>query len=82
MTREQIETAVFQALRRVAPESDPERLPKDRDLREELDVDSMDFLSFVTALHELVGVDIPERDYPRLYTLAGALAYLFEHVSR
>ena len=36
----------------------------------------MDFLNFVLALHERLGVDIPEADYPHLYTLDGAIAYL------
>ena len=45
-------------------------------LREELDIDSMDFLNFVIALHETLGIDIPEAEYPRLVTLDGAVAYL------
>ncbi len=36
----------------------------------------MDFLNFITALHEALGVDIPEADYPRLATLAGCIEYL------
>jgi len=46
------------------------------DLRDAIDLDSMDFLNFVIALHERTGVDIPEADYPRLRTLDGAIAYL------
>jgi acyl carrier protein len=36
----------------------------------------MDFLNFVLALHQRLGVEIPETDYPQLYTLDGAVAYL------
>jgi len=43
-----------------------------------LDIDSMDFLNFVVALHEKLGVDIPETDYPQLMTLDGAIQYLSE----
>ena len=41
-----------------------------------LDIDSMDFLNFVTAIHHRLGVDIPEIDYPKLVTLDGAVHYL------
>lgn len=78
MTREHVRAALLQALRRVAPESDPSSVRADGDLRDQLDIDSMDFLTFISALHELLGVEIAERDYPRLYTLAGALEYLSE----
>jgi hypothetical protein len=36
----------------------------------------MDFLNFMISVHERTGIDVPERDYPRLGTLAGALGYL------
>jgi acyl carrier protein len=72
----QIRDVVVAALRRVAPESDPTTLPAGALLREELDLDSMDFLNFVLGLHERLGVEIPEADYPKLYTLDGAVEYL------
>ena len=36
----------------------------------------MDFLNFILALHQRLGIDIPEADYPHLYSLDGAVAYL------
>ena len=45
-------------------------------LQEELDLDSINFLDFVGAIHDRTGVDIPERDYPQVSTLDGCLAYL------
>jgi acyl carrier protein len=68
--------AVLAALHRVAPEADAAALRGDQPLREELELDSMDFLGFVIALHESLGVDVPEIDYPRLFTLDGAVRYL------
>ena len=50
------------------------------DLREALDIDSMDFLNFVTAIHHRLGVEIPEIDYPKLVTLDGAVAYIAAHL--
>ena len=60
----------------IAPEADFAILSGSEDLREALDLDSMDFLNFVIALHERTGIDIPESDYPKLRTLDGAIAYL------
>jgi len=60
----------------IAPEADFGALSGAEDLREALDLDSMDFMNFVVALHERTGIDIPEADYPKLWTLDGAIAYL------
>jgi acyl carrier protein len=78
MTRDEIRAAVLEALGRIAPEADLSSLRADVAIREQLDVDSMDLLNFVTAIHEALGVDIPEADYPRLATLAGCVEYVAE----
>jgi acyl carrier protein len=72
----EVRAAVLAALRRVAPEAEPARLRGNLPLREELELDSMDFLSFVIGLHERLGVEVPEADYPRLLTLDDAVRYL------
>jgi acyl carrier protein len=71
--------AVAHVLGQIAPEADIDAVPADADLTEELDLDSMDFLNFVTGLLEETGVDVPERDYPLLQTLDGSVRYLVEH---
>jgi acyl carrier protein len=76
MTAAEIRDAVLSILGGIAPEVDPASVRPDADLREELDIDSMDFLRFVVGLHDRLGVDVPESDYPRIRTLAGAVAYL------
>jgi acyl carrier protein len=76
MTEDELRKAVLDTLGDIAPEADLGALPPDKDLREELDIDSMDFLNFVIALHEKLGVDIPEADYPKLVTVDGAVGYL------
>ena len=78
MIEAELRQIVLDTLGDIAPEADLQTLPPDKDLREELDIDSMDFLNFVIALHEKVGVDIPESDYPQLATFDGAVAYLRE----
>ena len=60
----------------IAPEIDMNSIDPAADLRDALDIDSMDFLNFVTAIHRRLGIEIPEIDYPRLRTLDGAVSYL------
>lgn len=76
MTADQVRQAVVEALTTIAPEITPASIVPGVSFRDQLDLDSMDFLNFVLALHDRLGVDIPEADYPRLYTLDEAVAYL------
>jgi acyl carrier protein len=76
MTDEELKSVVFDALKRIAPETDPSKVNGGVDLREELDLDSMDFLNFVVELHERLHIDIPESEYRGLYTLDGCLKEL------
>ena len=69
-------STICDILASIAPEADFTALAGGEDLRDSLDLDSMDFLNFVIALHEQTGVDIPEADYPKLRTLDGAVSYL------
>lgn len=76
MTPDQIRATVLRVLCAIAPEADPEHLDPDVTFREQLDIDSMDLLNFVIALHKELGVEIPERDYPKLASLQGCVDYL------
>jgi acyl carrier protein len=67
---------VFYVLSGIAPEADFNTLSEQAELRDELDLDSMDFLNFIAGLHERTGIDIPEAEYPKLFTLEGAVTYL------
>ena len=71
-----IRTVVREELNNIAPEVDLATIDPAADLRDALDIDSMDFLNFVIAVHQRLGVDIPEIDYPKLVTIDGAIAYL------
>ena len=76
MTRDEIRATVLRALGEIAPEADLATLEPDVPFRDQLDLDSMDFLNFVIALHAALDVDIPEADYPKLATLDGCVDYL------
>ena len=64
------------ALRSVVPDADVDGLDPDEPLRDALELDSLDFLSFVEDLGARSGVQIDEDDYPQLQTLAACLRFL------
>ena len=78
----ELRAAVLATLRRIAPEVEPALLRPDAPLRDQVDLDSMDWLNFLVALHGRLGVDIPEADYRKLVTLDDLLAYLAARAPR
>ena len=76
MSEDEIRSLVLEALAAIAPEADLGSLDPREDLREQLEIDSMDLLNLVIGVHERTGVEIPEADYPKLVTLDSAVAYL------
>ncbi len=76
MERETLRKLVLSTLRTIAPEVDESTLAADRPLRQQVDLDSMDWLNFLVGLHAQLRVDIPEPDYARLRTLDNLLDYL------
>lgn len=76
MNTNDIRVLVIAELGNIAPETDAATIDADADLRDALDIDSLDFLNFVAALHKKTGVNVPEPDYARLLTLNKAVAYL------
>ena len=76
MNQAEAKDLIIDVLAGIAPEADFAALPGKAQLRDELDLDSMDFLNFVAALHERAKIDISEADYPKLFTLDGAVSYL------
>jgi len=77
----QLRQTVFAALQGIAPEVEPDTLRGDRPLRDEVDLDSMDWLRFLAALHQRLGVNIPEADYQQLTTMNVLLAYLQQRLA-
>jgi acyl carrier protein len=76
MTEIDIRQAVAEVLAGIAPEADLATVGDNEDLREALDLDSMDFFNFVVGLHQRTGIAIPEADTPKLHSLSGIVAYL------
>jgi acyl carrier protein len=80
MNKQQLRQQVVEELQQVAPELDAETLRGDRPLRDEVDLDSMDWLRFLSALHRRFAVNIPEADYQQLDSLDALVGYLHQRL--
>jgi acyl carrier protein len=69
-------TAVVAQLARIAPEADLDLLDPAADLRQEIDLDSMDFLGLLEGLAKSTGVNVPEADYDKVRSLDELVAYV------
>ena len=75
-TAEQIRQTFFDVLGAIAPEAEPDTIDPGKPLRDQVDLDSMDWLNVIIRLHEILGIEIPEADYAELTTLDSTVAYL------
>ena len=76
MNETEIKTRVIAIIKSIAPEIEEGELRADRPLRDQIDLDSMDWLNVLVAVNEKLHVDIPEADYGKLVTLDNLVAYL------
>lgn len=76
MTPRQARDLAARSLEKAAPDIDASAVGGDTDLREDLGLDSLDFLGFVEGLSDAADLRIDEDDYPELATLDGCVAYL------
>ena len=75
MNRDELRSAILDALTGIAPEIDAAALAPEKPLRDQVDLDSADWLNFLLALHARLGIDIPDVDAARLTTLEKVLDY-------
>jgi acyl carrier protein len=76
MNHSEIRARVLDVLARIAPDIEPGTIGADTDLREQMEIDSLDFVNFTAALHKSFGVEVPDSDFRELQTLDGCVAYL------
>ena len=76
MTTDDARDVLARLLHRIAPDADLTGADEAALLQDELDLDSMDFLNLITALEDEVGVTVPERDYPKVASIAGFVTYV------
>jgi acyl carrier protein len=76
MTREDISDAIIEIINDILPDGDCSGVDPDQRLRDQLELDSMDFLDIVMELRKQYKVEVPESDYPKLATLNSCIEYL------
>jgi len=76
LSETELRDTVLRVLNGIAPEVEPASIDPAKILRDQIDIDSVDFLNFVIGLHKELGIEIPEADAPKLGTLNGCVAYL------
>lgn len=81
MNAARIKAAVYNVLKRIAPEFDFETLAPDDNIRTVLDIDSFDCLNFFIGINEELGVEVPESDYGQLVTLSEIVNYLSARIN-
>lgn len=76
MTEDQVKQIVIDIIAEIAPDEDTSNIKPEVKLREQLDLDSMDFLDIVMELRKQHSIEVPEADYPELASLDSCAAYL------
>ncbi|MGA1875863.1 MAG: acyl carrier protein [bacterium] len=76
MTKRDIETSLINIISEIVPDEDLSNLDGDARIRDQIELDSMDFLDIIMELRKRYKVEIPEEDYPRLATMNGCIEYL------
>ena len=77
MDKEQVKQVVLDIIAEIAPDEDLSDVKPDVRLRDQLDLDSMDFLDIVMELRKKHGIEVPEADYRELESLDSSAEYLF-----
>ncbi len=76
MTREEIKNAIIEIIEEIAPDEDLSTLKDEEVIRDQIELDSMDFLDIVMELRKRYKVEVPEEDYPELASIKGCVDYL------
>ena len=76
MTKEEIREAIYDIISEIVPDEDLSNLEDNQTIRDQIELDSMDFLDIVLELRKRYKADVPEEDYPKLATINGCVEYL------
>lgn len=76
MTEDQVKQIVIDIIEEIAPDEDTSGIKPEVNLRDQMDLDSMDFLDIVMELRKQHGIEVPEEDYPKLASLDSCAEYL------
>ena len=81
MTEDQVKQIVIDIINEIAPDEDTSGIKSEVNLRDQMDLDSMDFLDIVMELRKRYGVQVPEDDYKELGSLESCGTYLHPHMA-
>jgi acyl carrier protein len=76
MKAEDIRAMIVEVIHQIVPDEDVSNLKGDVRIRDQIEMDSMDFLDIMMELRKRYGIKVPEEDYMKLSTLDGSVAYL------
>jgi len=76
MTKEEVKTSLLNIISEIVPDEDVMNLEQNTSIRDQIDLDSMDFLDIIMELRKKYQVEIPEEDYPELATMNSSVTYL------
>lgn len=82
MTADGIRQAILEIIRDILPDEDLDGLAPDKTFREQINLDSMDFLDIVMELRKRYSIEVPEKDYPNLATMDSSVGYLLPKMER
>jgi acyl carrier protein len=78
MKEEDIRKTIFSLLKNIAPDTEPENLKPEDNIRKTLMIDSFDYLQFIVGIDEQFGIQTPEEDYGKVETLAELISYIHQ----
>lgn len=76
MNENEIKSVIVQLLKNIAPDTNPELLKPDDNIRQTLEIDSFDYLQFIVGLDEKLGTNIPEEDYGKIQKMGELVGYV------
>lgn len=82
MTADGIRQAILEIIRDILPDEDLDGLAPDKTFREQINLDSMDFLDIVMELRKRYSIEVPEKDYPNLASMDSSVGYLLPKMER
>lgn len=80
MTQELIKKSIIGQILEIAPDIVESDIVADKNIQRSLEIDSFDFLKILTALNDILGVEVPEKDYAKVDTLEHMTHYFEEHL--
>ncbi len=80
MTKEEIKAAIIEQILEIAPDIDEADILPDKNIQRSLEIDSFDFLKILTAMYEVLEVEVPEADYAKVDTLEHMMEYFAQRV--